>query len=198
MYLISVDGESDEEEEEPKKKQPQQEPSDNVASTSNVPIFTGAAIIHSNYPYLCETYKDLSNQMDKVLLSISVPGGAKHVKMMLNNDGTAVTVKYDWPKIMYNMDDMFSKAVAAKQMNLTDPKVACFKNGLEKRRPRIDAVPQTSIIVNLPIKVQTGENNWTKTGAVRVDGSQIVTGDFSGFIKEYNKKLSEADIVFDQ
>lgn len=201
--LISVDGPSDEEDDDDEgsglnDKQPRQEPSTTEPVPFNLPLPSVGSIIHSNYPYLCEIYKDPENQMDKVLVAVSMPGGAHNIKMELNNDGTAVIWKYSWARIMYDMNDMFKKEIIGGQITSYHPKVLCFKNGLERRRHRIDADPHATITITLPIKVQTGEGTWKKSGALRADGSQVVTADFFGFVKDYNKKIADENVVFDQ
>lgn len=202
LNLISVDVLSDleEDDDDPESydNQPQGQPSTSVPCTSNTyspSISTN--ITHLNYPYLCEIYKDPENQLDKVLLAVNVPGGAQNVKLELNTEGTAVTLKYNWAKIMYDMDDMFKTAIASKKITSYHPKILSLKGGLEKRRPRIDVAPESIITINLPIRVQTGADSWTKSGAMREDGSQVVMGDFSGFVKEYQSKISDANVIFD-
>ncbi|KAJ6647980.1 hypothetical protein Bhyg_03205 [Pseudolycoriella hygida] len=147
--------------------------------------------IHHNYPVLCEMYKEPENQLEKVVVAVSLPGGAQNVRVEVSEDGMQCLVKYGWPKTMYTMDDLFRKQLENK-VNIVHPKVICFQV-----RQRIDAIPDSVIKVNLPIKVQTAIDSWTKGGAKRDDGTNMAYAEFQGYVKEYNKKTSESQLILD-
>lgn len=154
--------------------------------------------VFRNYPLMCETYTDPDNQKNMVLVAISLPGGADNVKFVVSNDGTSVIVTYDWPKTMYTMDDLFVKQIADEGIPVYHPKILAIENGLRKCRQRIDAVPEATINVKLPIKVQTaGAGPITKSGIERDDGTKIVMVELVG---EYQKPVAFPAhyIVFDK
>lgn len=197
--LLSVADENDNDEEGDAKFERENEESPNDGSSSStVPSGSVESIVHQNYPCLCEIYKDPDTQMDMVLLVMCVPGGAQNVTIDLNHDGTAAIIKYNWSKVMFNVEDLFKKFVAAKEMTLHHPKVSCVKSGLEKCRFRIDAAPETTTTINLPIKVQTASNTWKRHGVARDDGSQVIIVEFLGYVKEYHKKMSDSCIIFNK
>lgn len=155
-------------------------------------------VVHQNFPYICETYKNPETRLDVVLLMIDLPGGAHSITPELNTEGTAVTIKYSWPKTMYDVNDLFKNFVAAGDFAIIHPKVLAVGNALEKCRANIDSAPEGAILITLPIKVQTGLNTWSKFGIVRKDGMQVVMFEFMGYVKDYHKTKQNAMIVFNK
>lgn len=145
---------------------------------------------------LCETYKDPDNGLDMVHLVVLLPGGAKDPKLELNKDGTEVLIKYSWPKTMFTMEDLFQRPLAQKTVKIHHPSILSLKNGLEKARERIDVAPTSEIRICLPIKVQTGIQNYKISGATRNDGSQIIVANFTGYVKDYNKRMADSSVKF--
>lgn len=155
----------------------------------------GISNIHHNYPVLVDLFKDPDNQFEKVVLAVLLPSGVQNPRVELSDDGLTAFVKYAWPKTMYNMEDMFKKQLTTG-ITIHHPKILCFKNALEKVRKRVDMCPEAVIKVNLPIKVQTAIDSWFK-GIHREDGTNIAFAEFKGYIKEYNKKINDSQLVFD-
>lgn len=155
------------------------------------------SIVHSNYPYVCEIYKNLENQMDMVILVVCVPSGAQDVKMELNDEGVTATIKYKWSKVICNMEDLFKKPLATNQVTVDHPKILSINAALQNLTNGIDNVPESEIQVRLPIKVQTAPETWTKRGVSRDDGSQIVVAEFLGYVKGYKTKLCDSSVLFE-
>ncbi|KAJ6634577.1 hypothetical protein Bhyg_13151 [Pseudolycoriella hygida] len=194
-YGIFLRGESDEEDEvyEDKEVQKNEAVDFQLESSSGPGCITN---IHHNYPVLCDMYKDPDNQFENVVLAVLLPSGIRNVRVELNNDGMAAIVKYVWPATMFNIEDLYKKSLSNNEINIFHPKVLCFKNALEKVRARVDASPEGVINVNLPIKVQTASDSWTKGGIKRDDGTHIAFAEFKGYIKDYNKKVEESHLIF--
>ena len=152
-------------------------------------------IIHQNYPIICETYKDPENQCEKVAVVITVPAGSQNVKIDISDNGTTATVKYNWSKTMFDMQDLHRKMLANKQINIHHPRILCIKNGLEKYRQR--RKPEASIKVTLPKTVQTASDSWSHSGLKRDDGTQVLIADFTGYVKNYNTKLTDTVVQSD-
>lgn len=152
--------------------------------------------IHQNYPILCNVYKDPENQFENVVLAVSLPGGAYEPRVELSADGMIALIKYGWPNSMFNIEDIFKKELDSNRINEFHPKILSFKNALEHVRDRVDARPEGLIKVNLPIKVQTAVDTWSKGGLKREDGTYVAFAQFKGFIKEYNKKSNEYKLIF--
>lgn len=151
-----------------------------------------------NYPAVCETYKDPDTRIMKVLVAVNLPGGARHVKFEVNEDGYSMTLKFNWSKTWCNMEDLFKAALDDKEISLHHAKVDAMKSALEKCRPRIDASRETVITVKLPIQVQTTPGTYSRIGIVRDDGLLVFMAEFCGYVKEFNKKFSDADVIFDK
>lgn len=119
------------------------------------------------------------------------------MKLELSDDGTMVMIKYQWAKAMFDMEDLFKKQLASNHITILHPKVLCLKNALSENRQRIDMAPEAIVKINLPTKVQTASGSWQKSGIKREDGTEVVIGDFTGYIKNYNKKITDTTVVFD-
>lgn len=135
--------------------------------------------------------------MDMVILVVCVPGGAKDVKMELNDEGVMATIKYKWSNVVCNMEDLFKKPLATSHVTIHHPKILCIKAALQNFTNEIDNVPESEIQVRLPIRVQTTPESWTKRGVSRDDGSQIVIAEFLGYVKDYNTKLYDSSVLFE-
>lgn len=170
---------------------------DFLSNKSNIPLQSDSNYIqHSIYPCICEKYMDPDTEIDRVYVSLNLPGGAECAQLSLNNNGTHAVVTYNWPKAMYTMDEQFKTDATVEQK--FHPKVIAVKKGLQKVRANIDAAPKGTITIKLPIKVQTHTSSWTKRGISKIDGSQMIIGDFQGITKDYNIKLESSIVKFDK
>lgn len=160
---------------------------------------TTNGVIYSlqNFPIFCEQFKDHENQIEKVLLVVNMPSGAANVKLELNSDGTIVVITYNWAKILYTMDDLFKNELHINEIQAYHPKIIALHNALERMRNKVDVAPQGSLKIKLPFPVQTSITSYKKTGIFRKDGSQILTAEFQGIPKTYNKKDSDATVTFE-
>lgn len=75
------------------------------------------------------------------------------------------------------------------------PMVLAFKVGLGQVRKRIDLTPDGLIKIFLSIEVQTVENSYEIWGVKRDD--EVTLGMFTGFTKEYVKKVSDEKVKFE-
>lgn len=205
MLFLLVSGESDEDEEDNPDSIPDQPTlkiSENSRDASVNENFEDsmnsgfAQISHKNYPVLCETFKDPDTLNEKVILIICLPSGAQDAKIELSEDGSIAMVNYTWSKTLYVMEDLFKGFLNATPLNIHHPKIVSLKTGLAKTRKRIDALPDSLIRINLPIRVQTSVESWTHTGVKREDGTRAIIAEFEGFVKEYNKKIIDSRVVF--
>lgn len=154
-------------------------------------------IKYGNFPYILEEFKDPEDQSLKLILAITVPGGSQFPSMELNEAGDRVTVRYKWNKYMYEADKLFGKQINAKTLSRVHPKVLAIRSGLEKNRGHIDKTPEGFIQVNLPFKVQTGLQSWSKNGVKGDNGEQIIIAEFTGYVKSYNKATSDSTVLFE-
>lgn len=152
--------------------------------------------VHQNFPILCDVFKDPDNQLDKVILVVCVPCGAVNVTIDLNEDGVTAVIRYNWPDTMYVMNDLFKRRLSTKEITVHHSMISCIKSTLENVRTRIDAAPEGSILVTLPIKVQTSTESWNKWGEKRENGTQVLLATFTGFIKSYSKKIADSTVTF--
>lgn len=163
--------------------------------TFQVPVQSGSA--HHNYPMLCDIFKDPETQFEKVILAVCLPGGISNVTMEISDDGLTVEIKYNWPDCLFDMQDLFKKQLSSKKIYIHHPMVTCLKSSLENVRTRIDAAPEASAVITLPIKVQSTPESWVKWGIMRENGTQVIVATFTGYIKNYNKKISDSTVTFE-
>jgi len=97
---------------------------------------------------------------------------------------------------MYDAKDLFKKQIGTAGITEYHPKILAFNSGLEKVRKKIDEAPQGCARVKLPIKVRTEIDSYSVTG-VRKDGTLLISAEFSGFMKEYSKKLMDSQVKFE-
>lgn len=159
--------------------------------------FDGVATVHLNYPTIIKIYTCPETHTEKVLVVASLPGGVQGVKVELHEDGVGVSIKYSWPKPMYNVDDLFRKKLQIPGFNEYHPMILGFQSGLEQVRKKIDLAPEGLVRLVLPRKVQTAIVSWEKWGAKREDGSHIILAVFSCFTKDYVKRVSDQCVLYD-
>lgn len=158
---------------------------------------TSTLIVQQNVSFIAEKYISAENLIERVVVFISLPGGASNVHVELNEEGTSCVVTHTWPEASFNMANMFRKKLKDKTITLNDPKILAIERGLSKVRKSIDAAPVSRTIIPLPMKVQTDPSSWTKNGVERRDGTQIILADFKGHCTTYNKKIKDSSVTFD-
>lgn len=149
-----------------------------------------------NYPILCDVYKDPDTQCEKVILAFSLPGGVKNVRLEINDDGSVVTIKYDWPETSFNVLDLFKQKLEAKELQNYHPMILSLQSSLENVRSRIDLSPETNVDIKLPIAVQSTPDSYAKWGVKRANGTLILVATFTGYMKIYSKKVADATVDF--
>lgn len=178
-------------------KEDVKEPETARATTAFDASLAGMSTIHQNYPSVITRYICPETETEKVLLAATVPAGAQNLKVELHEDGVGVSIKYSWPKLMYNTNDLFRKKLQTQGYHAYHPMILSFKNSLENVRKKIDVAPDGLMKFILPVKVQTGIGSWEKWGAKRDDGSHVLMAAFSCYVKDYVKKVSDESVVYD-
>lgn len=60
---------------------------------------------------------------DFVCVAASIISGGRNNDFELYEDGTKVTVNYAWPGAMYRSKEIFTEAIANKEVSLEHPKI---------------------------------------------------------------------------
>ncbi|KAJ6639446.1 hypothetical protein Bhyg_12191 [Pseudolycoriella hygida] len=154
----------------------------------NAPRGYDTKLMQQNYPVICEQFKDPETEINKVLLVALLPGGATNIKVELHERGLVET--------MFNANDLFKRQLQENGFQIYHPMVLSFKAGLKKARKRVNARPESTMKVELPLEVQTSEDSWKRWGESRADGSQILLVEFSSQITDYVKKSVDECVVF--
>lgn len=116
----------------------------------------------TNYPIIMKQLTCPETQTEKVLLVVALSGGAQDMKVVLHDDGIGVSIKYTWPKITYDVNDLFRKKLQAQGFHEYHPMIFCYQSGLEQVRKKIDVALDGLIKMVLPVKVQTSISSWAK------------------------------------
>lgn len=149
-----------------------------------------------NYPVVITQYVCPETENEKVLIVVSLPGGATDPDIALQDDGFWVLVKYTWSKTLFTVRDLFKPQLDDGEFQEYHPMPTAYKNGLYKVRKRIDLAPNGLIKVFLPIKVQTTASSYKIWGIKRPDGTNIALATFTGFTKEYVTKAADQKIKY--
>lgn len=157
----------------------------------------GSIMSTQNYPFLLNTFKDPETQSDQVVLAMSIPGGAKNVRLTVNTEGSVATVKYLWPAALYTMQDLFKRQINSKRTTMYHPMVSSLQSTLENVRQQIDEVPEAVVKIKLPIQVQSSTDSFDFWGVKREDGTMAIVGVFKGYIKAYSVKVIDSVVKFE-
>lgn len=121
--------------------------------------------------------------------------GTTNYSFDISEDGESVKLFFDWPKPMYNVEDIF-KAFPSETIPNFHPKYVALENALETVRGNVDEKPKGSVEVKLPIPVQNVSSTWTKK-LIESKGCTLLYLELYGFQTKYavknNEKLFEKD-----
>ncbi|XP_045025151.1 uncharacterized protein LOC123469870 [Daphnia magna] len=115
-----------------------------------------AKIAHKNQPVLMTVYRDPVTEQEKVCIVVSLPGGASDVEFSLVGSGpgrSTARITYSWPKILFDIEAIFKKAITSSELPVCHPKIIALKNELKNNRDSIDSTPKGSMELTLPINL---------------------------------------------
>ncbi|KAJ6648088.1 hypothetical protein Bhyg_03313 [Pseudolycoriella hygida] len=150
-----------------------------------------------NYPFLCNTFNDPETQSEKVIIAMSIPGGATNVRLTVNTAFRVVTIKYLWPATLYTMQDLFKRQINSKRTTIYHPMISSLQSTLENVRQQIDDAPEAIVEVKLPIHVQSSTDSFEFWGVKRDDGTMAIVAIFKGYSKAYSIKVVDSIVKFD-
>ncbi|XP_045023141.1 uncharacterized protein LOC123467161 [Daphnia magna] len=161
-----------------------------------------AKIAHKNQPVLMTVYRDPVTEQEKVCIVVSLPGGASDVEFSLVGSGpgsSTARITYSWPKILFDIETIFKKAITSSELPVCHPKIIALKNELKNNRDLIDSTPKGSMELTLPISVQTATSSISRAGGKTADGSMVVIVELLAFqnsytVKQFDKKIDFVDL----
>lgn len=171
-------------------------PNVTINATEAVPAVDNSWFQFSNYPAMLEVYKNPKNSNSNVHLAVVLPSGSTNAILKLSPEGDSVTIKFQWSKTLFNMDELFRKQLQSKELTLCYPRVTSFLDGLSKCRIKIDDAPECAMHIKLPIKVQVSPESWNKWGLQSTDGSTIIAANFQGIVTNYMVTSAEEKVDF--
>ncbi len=81
---------------------------------------------------LMELYKDPDTHNEMIIIAVCLPGGATNVEFSLVGGGQGTStarITYSWARILFNIDEIFSKKMKAGLKNY-HPKIMALKKGI--------------------------------------------------------------------
>ena len=143
--------------------------------------------ITNNMPMMTTVYRCPTTQEEWVGLMVSLPGGAENVEFSLVGSGAGsrlARITFSWPPLMYNIDD--AMGVNGDQFSLKElARSMAFKQELHNHRDSIDAKPQGTIDISLPVPVLTSIDSYTFNGKRKPDGSLVLVADLKAYQDSY-------------
>ncbi|KZS01517.1 Uncharacterized protein APZ42_001802, partial [Daphnia magna] len=58
-------------------------------------------------------------------------------------------ITYSWPKILFEIEAIFKKAITSSELRVCHPKIIALKNELKNNRDSIDSTPKGSMELTL-------------------------------------------------
>ena len=92
---------------------------------------------HHNQPIVVSVYKDHVTEQEKGIILCTLPSGASDARFRLlgSGPGTRLAVmKYAWPPIAYEIDELFGEEIRSGEMAACDPRIAALKDDLKLTR----------------------------------------------------------------
>ena len=76
-------------------------------------------VVHHNQPILMEVIVYPQTQNEKIIVIAGIIGGATNVLFSLVGSGQgtiSAKITYSWPKIAFNIDELFEKAIKVEKL----------------------------------------------------------------------------------
>ena len=108
---------------------------------------------HHNQPIVVSVYKDHVTEQEKGIILCTLPSGASDARFRLlgSGPGTRLAVmKYAWPPIAYEIDELFGEEIKSGEMAACDPRIAALKDDLKFTRQNKNEAPKGSIEITFP------------------------------------------------
>lgn len=149
-----------------------------------------------NMPCLVGKRGNLDTDTEDVEVAVALPGGTdiESVEVSLNSDGRQAELRFDWPKGLYDMNQLYSRDI--KEKRRVEAKILSMKDALKSHRIKSDDIPRSTIIIPLPVQVHTDSKTWIKTGKIDTSGEIIAIITFTAYQKEYDVIRADKRIKF--
>lgn len=149
-----------------------------------------------NMPCLLGKRVDLDTDTEDVEIAVALPGGTdlETVEVTLKSDGRQAEVTFNWPKDLYDLNELYSADIRAKKR--VEAKILSMKESLKSHRVKNDEIPRASIVIPLPVQVQTDSKTWIKSGKIGTTGGIIARVTFKAYQKEYEVINADKRIMF--
>lgn len=89
-------------------------PSNPIIQTPKTSKQATGAIQVSGYPAIMCTFVDPDTRNDKVMITLTFPGGAKNFHFKPSADGSEGRFYFEWPPLVCDMKELFKKSIADK------------------------------------------------------------------------------------
>lgn len=157
-------------------------------------------IIFKNAPYVTWVYTDHAKKCEIVCVAVVAISGSRKVDFFLSEDNVTLNVTYIWPSVIYSPEELFRSKLNAEGENrwtIDHPKIHAFKSRLIECGLTSRSLPESSIVIKLPMRVQREAHTYKRSGVKAADGGNIVMLEFEAFQKEQIIEDEDTTIVFE-
>ena len=149
-----------------------------------------------NMPCLLGKRVDLDTDTEDIEIAVALPGGTdiETVEVNLKSDGRQAEVGFDWPRGLYDLNELYSADIKAKKP--VEAKILSMREFLKSHRIKNDDIPRAKILIPLPVQVQTESKTWVKSGKIGTNGEIIARVTFKAYQQEYEVVNADKKIKF--
>ncbi|XP_037038083.1 uncharacterized protein LOC119075671 [Bradysia coprophila] len=160
----------------------------NLRASSETSDSDECSLICDNMPFLCFTYVDTSDEKEKVVILLDLPGGTKSYEWKFNDRGDGIILQVEWSRALYDVSS-FSGFTAGDDQKLNAMQEMLSKQDISRKK-----IPKCRIQVSLGRKVRIDDDSWEAT-VIKHEGSKILMIEFSEYHEKIFKKLKRGSFA---
>jgi len=106
-------------------------------------------------------------------------------------------IKYDWPQLMYTVEDLYLDDNNKMKIPKYHPEVMAVEKALQNVRNTIEDIPTGHIKINLPCKVNLEASTWQKSFIKKSNGSIVAFLKFECLKDNYYSRKTERVLIIE-
>jgi hypothetical protein len=151
---------------------------------------------YNNAPVIKWCQIDHAENCTKVFVAFTPFCGVSDYNVQLSQSGKLVTIGFTWPTPIFKAKELFPKSSIqttlpnelARELKINSLKTALLSAGITE-----NSSPKGSIVVELPIRVQTESGTWTRSGIKEGENRTMIL-EFKGY--QDQTSINEQDTSF--
>ncbi|KAG4065915.1 hypothetical protein HA402_008911 [Bradysia odoriphaga] len=152
------------------------------SASSETPDSDECSLTCDNMPFLRFMHMDASDEKEKVVILLDLPGGTRSYEWMFNDLGDGIILQVEWSRALFDVSSL--SAFTA----VDDQKLHAMQEMLSKQDISQKTIPKCTIRVSLGRKVCKDDDSWEAT-VIKHEGSKILMIEFSEYRENSFKKL---------